>query len=121
MAELATASYRLWRPDLGFPVRTSIGPPRFLQAPLVEWPTVYPWGLFGADLDHDIYRRRYRHRLHRNTPKVLAELADLQAGYDAPLVLLCHCDLSKPDARCHRTMLAEWITQKTGEEIREVE
>jgi hypothetical protein len=47
--------------------------------------------------------------------------AELQTGYDAPLVLLCHCDLSEPSSWCHRTMLAESITQETGEEIPEVE
>jgi hypothetical protein len=87
----------------------------------VERPTVYPpWSLVRAGLDQATYRRRCRHQLHRLTPKVLAELADLQAGYDAPLVLCCHCDLRKPGGWCHRTMLAEWISQKLDLEVPEL-
>ena len=115
---LSTASYRLWTPAAGVPVRTSAGAPRIPPAPLIEWETVYPpWALVRGRLDHDTYRRRYRHQLHRLTPKVLAELQELREGYDAPLVLLCHCDLA--EGFCHRRFLAEWITQHTGEAIPE--
>jgi hypothetical protein len=48
---------------------------------------------------------------------VLAELQELQEGYCAPLVLLCHCDLAR--GFCHRRMLAEWISQHTGATIPE--
>jgi hypothetical protein len=114
---LATSSYRLWRPDLGVPVRTSVGPPRWFPDPLIEWPTVYPsWALVRGKLDQPTYRRKYRHQLHRLTPKVLAELHDLQEGYCAPLVLLCHCTRGF----CHRRFLAEWISQHTGEDIPEL-
>ena len=118
---LSTASYRLWTPDAGIPVRTSAGAPRIPPAPLVEWETVYPpWALVRGRLDHDTYRRRYRHMLHQLTPKVLAELQDLRDGYDASLCLLCHCDLLRDGAWCHRRFLAGWITQHTGEDIPEV-
>ena len=116
---IGTSSYRLWRPDLGVPVRTSVGPPRFMQAPVVEWPTVYPpWALVRAGLPEADYRRRYRHQLHRLTPKILHELEERQEGYCAPLVLCCHCNLAK--GWCHRRMLAEWISQKLGVEVPEV-
>jgi hypothetical protein len=117
---LATCSYRLWRPDYGVPIRTSVGPPRSFSAPLAEWPTVYPWGIYNLDLDEETFRRKYRHQLHRRTPKILAELADLREGYDQPIVLLCFEDLSKPGAWCHRRLLAEWISQKLGEKIPEL-
>ena len=117
---LSTCCYRLWRPDLGVPVRTSVGPPRSFPDVLVEWETVYPaWALVRGNLDQPTYRRHYRHQLHRLTPKILAELQELQEGYCAPLILLCFEDLSKPDVWCHRTMLAEWINQKTGEDVPE--
>jgi hypothetical protein len=45
------------------------------------------------------------------------ELQDLQEGYDQDLCLLCFCDLTRPDGWCHRTMLGEWISQKTGEDV----
>jgi uncharacterized protein DUF488 len=65
------------------------------------------------------YRRRYRHQLHKLTLKLLAELQDLRGGYDQPMVLLCHCDLTRPDGWCHRTILDEWISQKTGDDVPE--
>jgi uncharacterized protein YeaO (DUF488 family) len=79
---------------------------------------VFPWGLLEVT-DPAEFRRAYRHRLLRKTPKVLSELQDLRKGYCAPLVLLCFEDLSRPDAWCHRSLLAEWISQHTGETIRE--
>ena len=45
------------------------------------------------------------------------ELQDLQEGYDQDLCLLCFCGLTRPDGWCHRTMLGEWISQKTGEDV----
>jgi hypothetical protein len=116
---IATCSYRLWRPDLGVPVRTSFGPQRFFQAPLLTWPSVYPVGLLDVT-DQQDFRRRYRHRLHTKTPKLLRELEEMVAGYDQPLVLLCYEDLSKPDSWCHRTVLGQWINEKTGAEVREL-
>jgi len=103
---------------MGVPIRTSVGAPRSFPAPLVEWPTVMPWGLLEVT-DPAEFRRRYRHQLHRKTPKILAELQELQDGYCAPLVLLCFEDLSRPGVWCHRSLLAEWISQHTGETIPE--
>jgi hypothetical protein len=53
------------------------------------------------------------------TPKILVELAELWEAY-APLLLPLCCleDVSK--TWCHRTMLGEWISQKVGEEVREL-
>jgi uncharacterized protein YeaO (DUF488 family) len=78
---------------------------------------VYPCSIYRLGLDHETFRRRYRHQLHRNTPKVLAELAELLAAYDDTLVLLCY---EPPGAWCHRILLAEWITGHLQVEIPEV-
>jgi hypothetical protein len=118
---ISTCSYKLWRPDLGVPVRTSVGPPRSFPDVLVDWSRVWPpWSLVRAGLPEADYRRRYRHQLHRQTPAVLRELRDMQEGYDQPLCLLCHCDLSRPDGWCRRTMLGEWISEKLDVEIPEL-
>jgi hypothetical protein len=114
---ILTCSYRAWREKMGVLVRTSVGAPRAFPAPLVEWPVTYPVGLLDIT-DPAEFRRKYRHRLHSKTPRVLAELAELREAY-APLslVLLCFEDLAKPGAWCHRTLLGEWISQKLGEEV----
>jgi hypothetical protein len=118
---IATCSYRAWREEMGVPIRTSVGAPRAFPAPLVEWPRVWPpWSLVRAGLAEADYRRRYRHLLHRQTPAILRELEDLRDGYAADLVFLCFCDLTKPGGWCHRSMLAGWITEHTGETIPEL-
>jgi hypothetical protein len=100
-------------------VRTSLGAPRWRSAPLVDWPATYPFGLFGKGLDEATFCRKYRARLHRQRRRILAELQELRKGY-GDLVLLCHEDLTKPGAWCHRTILARWITDQLGESVEEV-
>jgi Protein of unknown function, DUF488 len=101
---------------MGVPVRTSVGAPRSFPAPLVDWMTVAPWGIYNADLVEATFRRKYRHQLHRKTPKVLAELQELREGYDQPLVLLC---FEPAGTFCHRILLAEWLQEHLGEPIPE--
>jgi hypothetical protein len=88
-----------------------------MHAPLVEWPAVFPYGLFGRDLDEAEFTRKYRHRLHRQRRRILAELQEMREGYDAPLVLLC---FEGPDRFCHRLVLGCWLAEQLGEEIEEV-
>jgi Protein of unknown function, DUF488 len=101
---------------MGAPVRTSVGVPRFLSAPLIEWPGVYPFGLFNAGLEEPEFTRRYRARLDRRGSRVLAELAELREGY-GDLVLLC---FEAPGTFCHRLVLAEWLGEHLGEPVEEV-
>jgi uncharacterized protein YeaO (DUF488 family) len=84
-----------------------------MTAPLVEWPTVYPWSLFGKDLEPEEFTHRYRHRLHRRTPRILAELQELREAY-GDLVLLCH---EPPGKFCHRLVLGAWLAEQLGEEV----
>lgn len=100
---------------MGVPVRTSLGAPRWMTAPLVEWPAVYPWGLFDKDLEPEEFTRRYRHRLHRQGSRILRELEELRQGY-GDLVLLCH---EPAGAFCHRIVLGRWLAEQLGEEVTE--
>ena len=103
---------------MGVPVRTSVGAPRSFPAPLIDWMTVAPFGIYNADLDEATFRRKYRHQLHRKTPKVLAELAELQEAYaPLPIVLLC---FEPAGIFCHRTVLAGWLEEQMGETISEM-
>lgn len=109
---LLTTRYASVDPARMVPVHTSIGRPGWVGYELVGWRTVAPFGVLG-ETDPDVFRRRYRHRLHRLTPRVLHELADLRAAYDGwPLALCCFEDVTKPGAWCHRTFLAEWLAEK---------
>jgi uncharacterized protein YeaO (DUF488 family) len=60
--------------------------------------------------DPDEFRRRYRHRLHQRTGRILAELAELHERYDGwPLALCC---FEADPAACHRSVLAGWLAEK---------
>jgi uncharacterized protein YeaO (DUF488 family) len=99
------------------PVQTSIGRPRWIAYEVEPWPAVMPWGLLDEQ-DPAVFRRRYRHRLHQRTPRVLGELAELLANYDGwPLALCC---FEQPGEFCHRAVLAGWISERTGEVIEEL-
>jgi uncharacterized protein (DUF488 family) len=101
----------------GAPVRTSLGAPRWTGAPVViPWPAVYPYGLFGAGLEEAEFTRRYRHRLHKQTARVLAELRELREAY-GDLVLCC---FEAPGLFCHRRVLAGWLAEHLGEPVEEV-
>jgi Protein of unknown function, DUF488 len=110
-----TASYRTWTPALGVPVRTSLGTPRWFQAPLVDWPTVFPWGLLKQGLDEAAFTRRYRHRLDQRAGRVLAELRELREAY-GDLTLLCW---EPPGTFCHRRVMSAWLAEQLGEEVPE--
>jgi hypothetical protein len=114
-----TASYQTADPDRGAPMLVCTGTPRFVGYPLVTWRTVAPWGLV-EETDEATFRRKYRHRLHRLTPKILAELAELQEEEEyAPLPLLLCC-FEPPGTWCHRTVLAGWLEEQLGETISEL-
>jgi len=56
------------------------------------------------------FRRRYRHRLYRQTPRILHELGELLDRYDGwPLALCC---FEADPAACHRSVLAGWLAEK---------
>ncbi len=102
------------------PVQTSLSRPRSISYEVEPWPAVMPWGLLDVT-DPDVFRRKYRARLHRRTPRILAELQELLAKYDGwPIALLCWEDLRKPGAWCHRVRLGEWISERTGEVVSEL-
>ena len=102
---------------MGVPVAITVGLPKWWPHGLVEWRTVAPFGLLEIQ-DEGEFRKAYRARLHRLTPKVLAELHELVGAYaPAPIVLLCY---EPPGEFCHRRLLAEWIEQHLGMEIPEL-
>jgi uncharacterized protein YeaO (DUF488 family) len=102
------------RPELAVPVATSLSVPRWISYPVEPWPAVMPYGLLDV-ADPEVFRRRYRHRLHQRTPRILAELQERYAGW--PLALCCY---EPPGAFCHRLVLAGWITERIGEEVQEL-
>ncbi|WP_406178036.1 hypothetical protein [Streptomyces canus] len=123
--DLATCTYQEFTPNMGAPIRSTAGNPR--------WPLGYQLAghaklitptreLLAANLAEDAYEFSYRRLLNSyGIDRIYAELAGLYAlNGGARLVLLCFDKLDKPGNWCHRTMWARWYLEQTGEEIPEL-
>jgi uncharacterized protein YeaO (DUF488 family) len=76
-----------------------------------------PWGIKDIEDDAE-FRRKYRHRLHRYSGRILGQLEELRDSYpDVPLVLMC---FERDRSNCHRAQLAEWLTERLDVHVPEV-
>lgn len=114
---LTTASYRTYRPEWGLAIRTSVGPARWFRHAHVHARTLTPYGIFSVIDDRDDYTAAYVARLDRHGRAVLDELDRLTGG--AGGVLLCHCNLSRPGAWCHRNLASGWLVERFGLDVPE--
>ena len=98
-------------------ISISRGIPRGIPAGFRRYMPLAPdasWFWTPAAEDQTTYRDLYFAQLSQLDPaRVIADLHKL-AGDCAVPTLLCFCDLAQPGAWCHRSMAAEWITDKTG-------
>lgn len=123
MARLATASLFQHRPEMGVPVRISVGRPRNIQTPMEHIGLLAPYGLLDRKLDRPTFTRLYiQRRLERAGIELIdKEFRALHAAYPGlTLVLLCFENLTDPGAWCHRRIFAEWWEQQTGEVVPEI-
>lgn len=126
--EIATCSFGEFRPEMGYPIRTSIGAPKWFSHPYMNWDNVFPKRYF-LSLEYDDYRPRYMEMLHKHGVEKLRgdlefmseEYAKVNDGEVRPLVLLCYEKLSKGPANwCHRTMIAEYLETDFGTNVVEL-
>lgn len=92
----------------------AIGKPRFLQVPqmLNVAPTRY---MISGACSHEEYLKLYDQILARqDANQVVKQIEMLSGGQDVAL-----CCYEKPGAFCHRHILAKWITDNTGIEVKE--
>lgn len=125
----ATCDYQRFHPAMGVPVQTSLGAPKMplLYRPVPLREVMPDRSMLG--LDYDEYRRKYRHKLHRTTlTRVMAGVnrvrGEARAEPDATIVLLCFENLGVNEHKgslqwCHRSFLAQWLQEKTGEDVPE--
>ncbi len=128
MIEIATCSFGEFRPEMGYPIRTSRGAPKWFTYPYMNWDAVYP-AYYMLSLEYDDYRPRYLRQLNDlGFEKLLGDLefrseeyAKVNGGEVRPLVLLCYEKLSKgPDQWCHRSLLAEFLETGFGSPVVEL-
>ncbi|MFE9127781.1 hypothetical protein ACFYOF_20640 [Streptomyces sp. NPDC007148] len=122
--DLATCTYQEYTPGMGAAVRTTAGHPRFFRQPIgghakLITPTRQ---LLAANLPADAYEFQYRRMLNEHGIKAIhTELAAISAANGGQTLVLCCFDvLSKPGNWCHRSMLAAFWREETGEEIPEL-
>jgi hypothetical protein len=115
--QIYTGTYQRFEVDMGVPVRSTVGLPRFsLNYVLAgHWVSVTPQRAWLSDkVGEADFRRMYRHRLHQiGVDRVMQEAEDIAtfAG-DNRIVALCFDDLRKPRMWCHRQMLSEWLEEQ---------
>ncbi|WP_019548602.1 hypothetical protein [Streptomyces sulphureus] len=128
MVRLATCTYQEFAPHMGTPVRSTAGHPRFhLSYKLAGHARlVTPTRDLLKINARDAYEWGYRRLLNeRGIDAIRDELVAIAGAHDldAPLVLLCFDRLNKlppADAWCHRSMLATWWTEQTGDLVPEL-
>ncbi|WP_040517269.1 hypothetical protein [Gordonia neofelifaecis] len=98
---------------MGVPVRTSVGAAKWFPHDVTEWPATYPRWSWVRTLDEPEYRTRYMAMLDARRDTIRAEL-DAFHSAGQPVCLLCHCNLAKPGAWCHRRLLAEYLGTAFG-------
>lgn len=131
----ATCSFYEFRPEMGVPVRSSRGYPRFaLKYPLIHaMPSTFPnqaWlrGV-GKDEFYELYAEKIRNvgaeALRAQAEKIRWDEAHAQRDdrlKDMPVVLLCFERWDNPKKQpeyCHRHAFAAAWTELTGEEVPE--
>jgi hypothetical protein len=112
MTDLATSYYAGFKPEMGAPVRTSVGTPKWWRGELEHIRRITPYGVFGIE-DPDEYKAAYVARLDRIDVADLAQrFEEISAKHGGrPLVLLCFESLTKPDQWCHRRIAADWLEE----------
>lgn len=119
MPELFTTCYGRFNPKMGQPVVTSLGTPK--SDVVKAWPVAHlltpRWSYWKADPEN--FRRQYLEQLDRFGPEKIARMLQRIAEEtgESRLVLLCwEADWEK----CHRSMLADWLLERTGELVCEI-
>lgn len=116
--KLVTARYQDFKPDLGIPVRSSVGAPRFWRfGPLAHSRATTPYGVFRNDDLRTLQAQHiaYHARLDELGDEVVTELADIARDHpgEGPLVLLCYENVHA-GGDCHRRWFAEWFEDHYG-------
>ena len=121
MVELATSSWKQYRPGMGVPVRITLGKPRFkVGFEYEEIRLLAPTpAIFRLKSDAD-FEREYLAHLDRIGAERLRDAFDAVSGKHRGrrLVLLCYESVVDGEV-CHRRMFAQWWEQQTGQDVPE--
>ncbi|MBD5319373.1 MAG: DUF488 domain-containing protein [Bacteroides sp.] len=98
-----------------FPICIARGVPKFYGGAKEQSVAPFGWMIKG-DISREEYIRAYQEKvLSRVDPNIfLLQIEKLSGGKD--VALLCY---EKPTDFCHRHLLAEWLENETGIEVKE--
>jgi hypothetical protein len=122
VVELATSSYRQFRPAMGVPVRITLGKPKFrLSYEYEEIKLLAPPPKVFALQDEEEFEAAYLQHLGavgvERLRRVFESLSG--AGGSTRLVLLCFENVFGGES-CHRRMFARWWEEQTGQDVPEL-
>ena len=97
-------------------IGVALYPPKWFYGYTVRYVAPTPSILFAKGQTHEQYTERYKREVlaRVNPQQLMAELQRIGQGQDVAL-----CCFEKPGDFCHRHILAEWLSEKTGEDIKE--
>lgn len=119
---LATCSYREYVPEMGTPVRISLGRPRWWSGTLAKSAYVTeitPRHSYLHSPERE-YLAAYTEQLKRyGVDHIEARFSAIAAEHAEPLVLLCFETLSS-GSWCHRSLFAAFWLGQTGQDVPEL-
>jgi len=118
--KFATCSWRAYRPEMGVPVRITLGrPPRWFRHEHEEIRLLAPPPTVFRLRDDAAFEAAYgRHLEAVGTERLVRRFRDLSEKHDGRrLVLLC---FEADVAQCHRGQFGTWWWSKTGQEVPEL-
>lgn len=117
---LATCSYRAFTPEMGFPLRTSVGFARGFKHDHEFVSELAPYGLLKIN-DRAEFAPKYAARVASKGPEMLAKLVRIQQAHPGEtLVICCFEDVHQDGVWCHRQVAAEWFRDQLGLELPEL-
>lgn len=120
---IVTTSYKSFKPDMGVPIQTSIGNPKFWRGPsLTQAKVFYPYVTFKKHTEKTMAEKSviYQNSLDKYSSQIETMLDSFTviAG-GKPLVLMCYEDVLAGEV-CHRRWLAEWFKTRYDLEVPEL-
>ena len=120
MVELATCSWRSYRPEMGVPVRITLGrPPRWFSHEHEEVRLLAPPpAVFRLEDDKEFEAAYEQHLNAVGAERLAGRFRDLSEKHGGRrLVLLC---FESRVEDCHRGQFARWWARQTGEVVEEL-
>ena len=129
--EFATCSYSEFRPEMGVPVRSSVGAPKFFRySPIVRWDNTFPLPYMLRMGKRDEFKEHYFRVLDgHGVEKLMGDAEFILTEYRLTpganqhtnrLVVLCYEHPLSRSKWCHRSLWAEWMRANAGVEVTEL-